>query len=183
MIVHADTPIKRIGFLLVILSMCYWLVMALHWNIYRNGFIYKYWEEWTEQAPKPPDNTIALWVRGEETLEEFIPSQAFLLDERPRRSGWVSYDKACLKAYHKPTSIFDSYPSQCRNKILPDEVKSKHIWRQSFTNFLDNLFSTYSGGHFKLSIIFSILMIPGFLMSFGVVDKGLQWIMSGKMEK
>lgn len=178
-----DSPAKRVGLILIILSMCYWLVMALHWNIYRHGFIYKYWEEWTEQAPKPSDNEIALWVRGVEPLEDIVPSQVFLLDERPRRPGWVSYDKACLKANQKPTSIFDGYPSHCRREFLPDEIKGKHVWRQSFTDFIDNLFSTYSGGRIILSLTFSILMILGFLMFLGVINKGLQWIKSGKIEK
>lgn len=109
-IVRADSPIKRMGLIFITLSILFWIAMVIHWNIYHHGFIYDHWESWTEQVSRPQDTKVDIWVRGVETLENFTPSQVFLLDERPRRSGWVSYDRACLKSNHRPLSFFELYP-------------------------------------------------------------------------
>jgi hypothetical protein len=179
---RADSPLKRIGLILLLMSLFYWISMAAYWNIYKHGFIYSYWETWTENAPKPLDDEISIWTQGHEILDDFVPSNGLMLDERIRRDGWVSYSKLCLKRHNRPMTISDRFPLQCRDKFIPDELKSKLIHRQSFGDFIENLFSSYSGGHLKLSIFFVILTGLGLLMLFGSVERCFQWVKTGEIK-
>lgn len=179
---RADTPLKRLGLLLLAVSFFYWLSMAIHWNINNHGFIYSYWDTWTEEAPRPLDNENITWQRGAEILNNVVPGNGMYLDDRKRRDGWVSYDKSCLKK-HRPMDLLDFYPIKCRNDFIPDEIKSKRIHKQSFTAFIDNLFSNYSDGHFKLSMFFLFLTVLSFMMFNGTLDKLLLWISTGKIDK
>jgi len=178
---HANTPLKRMGLLLLAASLLYWSGMAIYWNVNKHGFIYSYWDTWTEEAPRPQDDEKITWQRGTEILDAFVPSKGFLLDERKPRYGWVSYNRSCLKKESKPMTFLDPYPLKCRGDFIPDEIKSKLIHSQSFIAFIDNLFSTYSDGHFKLSMFFLFLTVLGFMMFIGTVDKLLRWINTGKI--
>ncbi len=173
---RADSPLKRIGLILLSISLLYWITMAVYWNIHKHGFIYSYWETWTEKAPRPIDDEITIWSRGQEILDDYVPSAGFLLDERIRREGWVSYDKLCLKRRSQPLTIVDPLPMQCRNNFIPDEVKSKRVYQQSFVDFIENLFSSYSGGHLKFSICFFLLTVLSLLLLLGTVEQFLQWV-------
>jgi hypothetical protein len=179
---RADTPLKRIGLILLSISLLYWMSMAVYWNIHYHGFIYSYWETWAEKAPRPFDDEISIWSRGQEILDDSVPSAGFLLDERKRPDGWVSYDKLCLKRRRQPLTIVDPFPMQCRNNFISDTVKSKRVYRQSFVDFVENLFSSYSGGHLKVSIGFFLLTVLSLLLLLGSVDQFLHWVMTGKIK-
>ncbi len=159
----ADTPLKRIGLILISTSLLYWGVMAVHWNIYRHGFIYSYWTTWTEETPKPEPSEGEIWLR--------IP----LNNDYVAQTGWGAYNKACLSK-NKPVSILDGYPLQCRKNIIPDNIKSRRLWNQSFTAFIDNLFVTSLGG------VSLFLVVLGLVMFSGLLSKCLRWIESGKLE-
>jgi hypothetical protein len=102
--------------------------------------------------------------------------------------GWALYNFACQKTHENNNKRLGITPNWFNNYVYYDDCKTKFIWhthkssfkwRQSFDYFLDDLFSK----HVKLSTTSLLLMILGFLMLFGIVDRGLKWIILGKVEK
>jgi hypothetical protein len=48
----ADSPSKRVGLILIVLSLSYLFVMATHWTIYHKEFIYKDWSHLDGESSK-----------------------------------------------------------------------------------------------------------------------------------
>jgi len=173
---RANSPIQRVGLVLVGLSLAYFIVMACHWNLFVHGFVYRAWDSRSEKVLQPAETETISWRSGFKTIVE--PEYPY---SGLQQSGWVSYDKQCLKAHRPLMNVFETPPAECRLDFVPDSiVHMERVTRQTLTDFSVDLFSRHTGGKYSVSLSAVVALVFGVLMFVGIADKFLLWIKSGK---
>lgn len=92
---NADTPQKRIGVLLIVISLILILITMVHWNLAKKPFLYQKYESWIVEAKEPANAT-----EGSTWKKESI--------------GWNLYNDECYQALPKGISWFRKMKSALR---------------------------------------------------------------------
>lgn len=164
----ANNPTKRIGLIFIIISICIYLIMVLHWNIFKKPFFYIH--TWEREIEKPIVDT-------KSTLSWFIDS------------GWNIYNRECVETYWKNNSnkysIWILQPPTETNclpvKFIPREYETIIEWEQSFDDYYEALFNEERGHYFTFNIIGLFTFLLGCFMYFGIFDRLWNWIKSGNI--
>nr|VFJ51363.1 MAG: hypothetical protein BECKFW1821A_GA0114235_103111 [Candidatus Kentron sp. FW]VFJ59639.1 MAG: hypothetical protein BECKFW1821B_GA0114236_104912 [Candidatus Kentron sp. FW] len=171
---RANTPLQRIGLLLLFLSFGLWVLTATHWNIAHEWFIYPYKYTWIEKIKKP-----------EKTYE-----RAYW---RESTYGWELLDRACVDENRPTPSVsIDSFgrfatipplmyipPSKCRKQFVSHNRRYRTEWKQSFSSYLDELFDPQRGDYFYITASALVVFFLGISLFLGWADKLFSWIKSG----
>lgn len=161
----ANTPLKRVGLILLAGSILLWVGTAAHWNITRHGFIYQYKYTWTEKIPKPTENHEGAFWRNDSY-------------------GWVLYDKSCIAADRASGNNSFVYmpPRSCRIKFIPHRQRVKYEWKQSFNGFIKESFDSRWGKYFWFNATGTVALFLGVFTFFGWADKLLSWVRAGSQK-
>jgi len=162
---QANSPLKRIGFIFICISLSVWVSTAIHWNILHHTFFYKERYSWIEKTEKPTE----------------VQKGAFWQDNL---TSWVLYDKKCVdrdKAIKG--NLLYIPPDKCRIKVIPYNRKVTYKWRESFSEFISNSFDSRWGRYFWFNTPASILLIIGFILYIGIADKVVAWVQTGNVKR
>lgn len=161
-----DGQIKRIGFILIIISSVIWGISAINWSAKSSnkGFIYKVSKDLATPTPKPTETLKgAGWqvkIRG------------------GKECGWDFVDEACFTRVRKKEMFLMIPPQECIIKYVPNKSLYQEIYKSNFAAFFRRSLSQHSK-YFWINMPATVLFFIGWLMLIGIIDKVIFWIRSG----
>ena len=163
---RSHTPLRRLGLIFIVCALAIYLLTAVHWSLYNyHHFIYRYGYLVKEEIPMPKA------IRPGTYWDNYYYEGA---------EGWRLYDKECINKMRRENQygLFLSI-EKCAIKNVPYPRHYEYEWRQSFSDYWNYPYEIFDI-KFRISRIPFLLLLSGFILYFGVIDRIVAWIKSGK---
>lgn len=165
-LLSANTPIDRIGVVLLAGACFVLFALALHWNVAERLFVYRQTYSWTVRVPQPTDGAQgAFW--------------------REASSGWSLYAARCIEEERRKGAsdpiIFNLVlPESCAVRFVPHSTASRTEWKQSFGEFWREL--TRGRAYTSAALCAIWLLVVGGLLRSGLASRLILWVKNGSRE-
>lgn len=193
---RANSRIKRLGAILILLTLSYLILASIFYNIY-----YSFFPKYPRNYPFIYNETV--YTKKEINKPKNIAEDSILMEVRPKPTvnfvtpayytgdygGWAEYSKECLEnddfLYHAAKVGEKIYGNCLIKEYRHKSIPTSHLTLTGLGTFLDS--PILGERQFGKNINLIPFLVLGFILYFGIVDfifniliRLFKWIMEGK---